>query len=665
MMKEGQTMKTTRPIVAEDLFGFRFLRNADLDPDGRAVVYSLSRTDAEANSDHIDLHLLDTDTGASRRLTNADGVHSAPVFSPDSGHIAFMSTRNETPQIFVMPTDGGEARQITSMQHGVAGGPVFSPDGARIAFTAVPEGEPRDPSKPYRVTRAIWRDAEGVVVDDAVQDIYVVDAASGEPDRLTTDPSMKVNPVWAADGESIIYVSSQDPADLWPTQRLRRVGLDGSVTDLVEGDAVWGHAPCPDGRIVYTLGESDKRPGSKVDLWVLDPATGTRERRTAGLDVGVGGVLSLQTDDMGAFPLFAMNLSVSEDGTHAFAPVQRGGEIAIFRIALSGPEAYEPVVEGQRACAPVRLRGETLLFFGSGVCEPGDLYLVDALGSNERRLTRLNADLLAELDLPSVRRLEFESTDGATVEGWFLEPVGGEAPYPSVLGIHGGPHSGWGYAFNFDFLMFAGAGFGVLFVNQRGSTGYGDEFATKINANWGNLDYADLMAAVDHATGLGLADPDRLGVFGLSGGGYLTGWIIGHTDRFKAACPENPVFNFFSLYGTSDIGLWMGQRMLGCEPHERREVFERCSPIFSAHACSTPTLFLQHENDFRTPPEQSEQYYAVLKDNGVTAEMLRFPGTGHGGSILGPVSHRRVQNEALLDWMTRHVLGRNHRDGGS
>jgi dipeptidyl aminopeptidase/acylaminoacyl peptidase len=204
--------------------------------------------------------------------------------------------------------------------------------------------------------------------------------------------------------------------------------------------------------------------------------------------------------------------------------------------------------------------------------------------------------------------------------------------------------------------MLVGAGYGVLLVNHRGSTGYGDAFASAIIGDWGNLDYADLMAGVDHAVDEGLAERDRLGVFGLSGGGNLTGWVIGHTDRFKAACPENPLFNWFSMYGTSDIGSSFGARELGGAPHEVEDVYRRCSPVTYAHRCTTPTLFLQHEHDFRCPAEQTEQFFTILRVNGVPAEMVRFPNTPHIGSVVGPIGHRRGQNEALLDWMNRYVL---------
>ena len=643
-----------RPIVPEDLFKFRFLMGADLSPDARLAVYALSRSDLGQNRDCIDLFVVDTASGAIRQLTDDPAVLGSPAFSPDGKSIAFLSMTTGVSQVFVIPATGGEARAITSMPRGVGGGPVWSPDGKHIAFTAGQQSEPRDPNKPYRVSRAVWR-ADGMgLIDDVIQDIHAIAIDGGEPRRLTNDAALNYNPVWAADGNSIIYAASFDPRSAPMATHLRFVTLDGKTMDLANSGFLVSHAACPDGRIAFVLGfEFGQRPGTKGDLWVIDPATGRSERRAASLDVGVGGLVMA---DMLAFAMTIGKLVVSDDGRYAFAQVQRGGESGIYRFALSGPERYEQVLGGERVCAPIRVRGDALLFAGFGMCEPGDLYLFDDKQTKERRVTQLNAELLATVKLPKVRRLSFTSKDGVGVEGWLLPPVNGESPYPTLLGLHGGPHSGWGYTFNFDFLLLSGAGFGVLFINQRGSTGYGNEFATAIYADWGNLDYADVMAGVDHAIDQGLADADRLGVFGLSAGGFLTGWIICHTHRFKAACPENPGLNWFSNYGTSDTGLWAGPAMLGGHPHERPELYQRCSPVNHAHLCKTPTLLLQHEQDYRTPPEQSEQFYAILKANGVTVEMLRFPGTGHGGSMFGPPSHRHAQNEALLDWMTRFVL---------
>ena len=652
-----------RPIAVEDLFSFRFVIAADLSPDGTRVVFAQTRIAPGENEDDdevelTDLHLLDVESGEIRRLTFSDSTNSAPAISPDGTHVAFMSTRKEKPQLWLLPLDGGEPRQLTELPQGVGGGAEWSPDGSKIAFTAGLQEEPRKPERPYRVTRTVWRFDEIGVVEDAIQDVYILDVSdpAAEPHRLTDDRFMNSQPKWNADGQSLVYVASYDPDSYELMSRLRRVDLDGTVTDLTEPDGLLvSHAPLSDGRVAYVLDfERDKVVGSRASLYVLDPATATRTTRGGDIEGHIEG--GIQPDNP-ASRIGLGQLLLVDDDRDAIVRVQTGGEVALVRVALDGDESHAVVAGGNRVCASISARGGRVLFAGFGFTEPPDLYRLDLDTRDERRLTRLNDDMLAELALPTVVPLSFSGIDGVPVEGWFLQPAGAAAPLPTVLSIHGGPHGAWGAQFNFDHLMFTGAGYGVLLVNHRASTGYGGAFATAIKGDWGNLDYTDLMAGVDHAIEEGLADADRLGVFGISGGGNLTGWVIGHTDRFKAACPENPVFNWFSMYGTSDVGADFSVRELGGTPYDAEEVYRRCSPITYADRCTTPTLFLQHESDYRCPAEQTEQFFTVLRVNGVPAEMLRFPNTSHSGSARGPIGHRRAQNEALLDWMNRYVLG--------
>ncbi|MBI9046654.1 MAG: S9 family peptidase [Anaerolineaceae bacterium] len=298
-----------------------------------------------------------------------------------------------------------------------------------------------------------------------------------------------------------------------------------------------------------------------------------------------------------------------------------------------------------------------LLFIQSTLNDPTNLFISDLDGSNEHQLTTINQELSDELIQPETRQLLFKGSDGEAVEGWLMLPTRGEAPFPTILYIHGGPHSGWGHIYSYDFQMLAGAGFAVLFINHRASTGYGDKFSTAIKGDWGNLDCNDLIAGLDHAIGMELVDADRLGCCGLSGGGNLSCWLVGHSDRFKAAVPENPLSNFHSFYGTSDIGVWFCTEELGGHPHEIPEIYARCSPTSYAHNCKTPTLMVQGEADFRCPAEQSEQFYSILKANHCVVEMLRLPNSPHGGSIAGSFDTRKAQNEALLKWMQRYILG--------
>jgi len=644
-----------RTVKPEDLFRLKFIQDAQLSPDGETVVYSVSNVDAEKEEEHVALWLLSLETGESRQLTAGLARDTNPKWSPDGSRIAFQSSRGEKPQIYLIPVDGGEAKALTSMPQGVGGGPAWSPDGNHIAFTAGPARDPPDPKQPYRVTRHIYRfDAMGYL-DNVVQDIYIVPAEGGEPKQLTEDDYQNSMPVWSPDGEELLFITSMFPDSHRIRPSLRAVNLEGEVRELV---SEWGTAVSaawtPDGeRVVFVGGPLDRPIGSQNDLWVINRQGGEPECRTADLKYQVGGGLQPDMPVHRVFP----NILISEDGKSSYVQIQIGGTVHVYRAALSGPESCQPMVTGERSCFPLNIVDERLLYAVSTLDNPVDLFVSDADGRNDRRLTQINAEIMEELNLPEVEHLSFPGSDGVNVEGWIMMPNAGEAPYPTILYIHGGPHSAFGHMFSFDFQMLAGAGYAVLFVNQRGSTGYGDEFSTKIIGDWGNLDYKDLMAGVDFAINRGIADPERLGCCGISGGGNLSSWIVGQTDRFKAAVPENPVINWVSFYGVSDIGHWFSLREMGGLPHEIPEVYRRCSPITYAHRCTTPTLLVQGENDYRCPAEQSEQFYAVLKANGCIVEMLRLPNSSHTGSIMGSPIIRRIQNEALLDWMNLYVLG--------
>jgi dipeptidyl aminopeptidase/acylaminoacyl peptidase len=645
-----------RPVEKADLFRISFVTDAALSPDGSRVVYSVARVDVAAEKEYGSLHIVDIGSGETRRLTEGDAVDAAPRWSPDGSSIAFLSDRvGGTRQIHVIPAGGGPPRAVTSFARGVGGAPAWSPDGSTIAFTAVPDAPPRDPSRPFRVDRVVYR-FDGIgYLDDEVQSLYVVPATGGTVRRLIDDRTNTATPQWSPDGTEILVATSKDAEGLIVIHDRPRIVdvATGRVRDLIPD---WGSTVSmlwdTDGSHVVFVGRRAEWPnGSKADLWVVDAAGGEPVSRSAGFEVGVGGTLQddMRTELYGARPL------LTADGSAVYLTVQRGGTVEIARVALDGPESVETVVSGDRTAVPFGVDAERLLFLTSDINAPVDIGVSDLDGSGERRLTALNDDLLGTLALPAIERLSFPGADGVEVEGWLITPAGGTAPHPTVLYIHGGPHSAFGRVFHFDAWMLAGAGYAVLYANHRGSTGYGDAFATGALGGWGDRDYRDLMAGVDHVVERGLADPDRLGVCGLSGGGNLTSWIVGQTDRFKAAVPENPVTSWPSFYGVSDIGIWFGRGELGGDPWEIPEVYERCSPITFAHRCTTPTLLIQGENDYRCPAEQSEQFYTRLQAVGCTVEMLRLPGEPHAGSISGGIPARIAQNDALLDWMTRYI----------
>jgi len=651
-------MSEPRTIQKEDLFELRFLNGADLSADGERAVYCVNQIDREADKEFSAIHLHDIASGETRQMTGGRARDTQPQWSPDGKLIAFLSDRSGETQLYLLPADGGEARQATRFKRGIGTSFAWSPDGSLIAFSAVRDADAPDLARePYRLDRTVYR-FDGIgYLDDKVQDIYTLNVKDGAVARLTDDRGNNSNPRWAPDGRGILYdANMRAEAIRAMTPDLMVVDLAGNRSTLLAGWASVAKASfTPDGaRIVFVGRPDDGKPiGTKSDLYTLDLASGDIACRTGGLDVGVDGRLSL---DMPVAGLSEKNLLVSDDGAVAFASVQRGGSVQIYRIALRGAEDCQPVTGGDCAVFPLVQRRERLLYAKTSLNSPPELFLAELNKGESKQLSALNDEFLAERSLPETERLQWDSIDGVAVEGWYIKPALGEAPYPTVLYIHGGPHAAYGYGFHFDFQMLAGAGYGVLIINHRASTGYGDEFSTAIKGDWGNLDYQDLMSGVDHAIALGLADADRLGVCGTSGGGNLSCWIIGQTDRFKAAIPQNPVTNWRSFYGTSDIGIYFAVEQLGGHPQEIPEVYDRCSPITYAHRCVTPTLLVQSEIDWRCPAEQSEQFYSTLKANGCVVEMLRQPGGYHGASISGEVKLRRAHNDAMLDWFARYLL---------
>ncbi len=651
-----------RTVEAADLFRLKFVTGGQLSPDGKYAAYSLTHVDADKETEYSAIWLMNIASGEARQFTSGTASDADPQWSPDGKQIAFLSTRGDKPQIYVIAADGGEARPVTALKQGAGGGHAWSPDGKQIAFSAPTVEEARDMAKPYRVTRHVYRFNDMEYLDDVMQSIYVIDVAGGEARRLTEDQLLNAAPQWSPDGKELLIISSMYP-DTHKTFYGRLRVLDVATGDIRTLTDEWGQAGAagwlPDGKRITFEGEPHgKVVGSKNDVWVIDSAGGEPECRSAGLEVGVGGGLQADMPVAG----YSQKLPVTSDGKYVISRVQDGGDVGVYQIALEGDESWMPLLTGERTVMPMSLSDGKLLYLGSEINHPIDLYVANVDGSDgassEKQLTHLNDAWLDGIKLPRVEHLHFSGSDGAAVEGWIYLPTEGEAPFPTVLYIHGGPHGAFGNIFHFDSQMLVGAGYAVLMVNHRASTGYGDEFSTAIKGDWGNLDYTDLMAGVDTAIEQGYTDPDKLGVCGLSGGGNLSCWIVGQTNRFKAAVPENPVTNWVSMYGVSDISAWFAVEELGGTPHEIPEIYTKCSPITYAHNCTTPTLLLQGEHDWRCPAEQSEQFYTTLKANGCIVEMVRFPNASHGASIFGAPAVRTAQNDALLGWMNLYVMGK-------
>lgn len=651
-----------RAVTIEDLFKFHWLQGAALAPDGRVAVYAVSTITQEGTSEEerVTLYRVDVQVGVTRQLTSGKCRDSEPTFSPSGTLLAFTSTRTGKPQIYLMHMDGGEALPLTRLSQG-ASGPVWSPDGAFIAFTAGVVGSTTAIAdrlaQPYRITRRVWRWDELGDIDRGLRHIYVVDVRTQRVTQLTNGLTVDADPKWSPDSRRILFNATMNPEffDSGYYGSVRVVDMKGRVDCLVDRWETYDNAWLPNGNAVAITGNSVTGAlGTHADLHVLNLENKELENRTPSLERAIQGWLEGRAPTLSLHQSHA--LPVTSDGKWAYARVQNGGRMQICRIALDGKECVEVVVDGDRCCTLLDMRGDMLLFSADDISHAPDLYIASSEGSEEKRLSRLNDELMAEFQSSHHTRVTSKGADGKPVEGWYVEPTdGSKAPYPSILWIHGGPYLAQGYTFAFDTLLLNSAGFGVMFFNYRGSHGYGNSFVTDTLGGFGGLDCADLIAGVDAAAVMGLADPEKLGVCGISFGGTMTCFLAAKTRRFKAAVPQNSVTDWQSFYGTSDIGVVYTVKALGGHPHEVPDTYRRCSPVTYAHQCKTPTLLIQGEEDWRCPPNQSEQFYTALRAAGCIAEMQRQPGAAHLGAVSGPLPVRKAHLKSTLEWFTKYI----------
>jgi dipeptidyl aminopeptidase/acylaminoacyl peptidase len=613
------------------------VHSADLSPDGNQVAWSTSYI--VGDDELIELRIGSRAGGLARLVTWSPRDRS-PAWAPDGRAVAFLSTIEGATSISLVDPVTLACRALvdgSSSDFKIIGPPVWSPDGRRLAFTAVVPR--RKAGDPYRVTRVVgWVDGLGLV-DDMAADVFVVAVATGDVTRLTADDWFNRSPCWTCNGEAVVYIASWSPETWESVAVVRAVSLEGVVRDLVTGTAFLAVTTLEDGAVVAST--PGPQPNGLGRLLVIHSESVVDDRSSA-LELDVNG------DIIGdvAIPFVDPDPRLLLHDGHAIVRVQIGDRLEVHRVTLQGPLANEVLLPGDGCLYPLAVSGSLLLHGHGSLTSPPDLYVRDLAMGQDTRITHTAAHNHTVLTPVVAEQFWINAAGGPPIDCKFLRPAHASAPLPTVLLIHGGPKSAFGEVFFGDAQVLCEAGFGVLMANPRGSRGYGPDFLNAITGDWGNRDFADLMAAVDKAVTLNLADPDRLGVSGLSYGGYMSSWIIGHTDRFSAAVIENPVSNFWSMYGTSDVGMRFLPEVILGTPATNFDEYVRMSPLTYVGQVRTPSLLILGEQDHRCPPEQGKQFYSALRRVGCDAELLMLPGESHGGSVDGAVISRRAQNEA-------------------
>lgn len=648
-----------RPITAEDLAAIVLIDGPRLSPDGETVAFTRTTTDLKARAYRSAIWTVLYAGGASRQLTAGTSKDRAVSWSPDGRWLAFISDRDgEKGQIYILPSDGGEARRLTTDLKSV-GGVAWSPDSQRLSFTARvrPADQPsilNSPETPvFREIRRIKHRADGTGLLDGRTHLFVIAREGGEPIQVTDGDWDDGKAAWSPDSQQLVFSSNRRENRDWDDESDIYVvpAAGGEVRNLTGGGHSLGSpAWSPDGQTVACLGRTVDAPaGANVNLWTVAAAGGAPRCVTGDLDITIGS--DVISDTRAGHP--SLPPIWTPDSQRLRFLVSERGNVTLNEIGVDGGQLRQ-IAGGDRVILDVDGDGDRIVFAAATVTSPGDLYAVSANGAGERRLTTVNAELFDSLDIPAPQHLEITGADGQPVEGWFL-PGRGEGKRPLVLEIHGGPHSLYGNAFFHEFQVLAAQGYHVLYTNPRGSKGYGERFCSDIAGGWGELDYRDLMAAVDLVVQRPDVDATRLGVAGGSYGGYMTNWIIGHTDRFKAAVTMRCLSNFVSFYGTSDIGPWFAEREVQGAPHEQLAHYWERSPLAYVAQVNTPVLILHGEQDLRCPIEQAEQWFVSLRRLGKTAEFVRFPDESHDMSRSGRPDRRQVRLQRIVGWFKTYL----------
>jgi dipeptidyl aminopeptidase/acylaminoacyl peptidase len=703
-----------RSITEKDLFQFNWIGDPQISPDGSRVAFV--KVSVNDKKDGYDTSIWSVSMrGDEQPIRIGSGSHdSSPRWSPDGKWLAFVRSPEVPaagagpggrpsggPQIYIMPTNGGESWKVTDLPRG-ASAPVWSPDSKMIAFssTTAPEdlakqkgkkkddadqksgetkeqaadkSEPEHESDVKVIMHSVYRLNGGGYLDTKhPAHIWVLATPRNsedavKPKQLTSGPFSEGGILWSKDSSKIYFNTERvhDPSYDLPHTEIYSVAATGGEPQKVVSInmGIREESLSPDGkRLAFCASVNEPvQSYTEPDLWVMDLASGAQPRNlTKDYDFdacsGLGGDQGTPRAGGGD------QVTWTPDGNNLIVITAKEGKANVVQFDVASGKPTE-ITKGNQAVEHFRVTrdGSRLVVLISTPTNIGDLFVIDHAGGQPSQITHINDKLFSQLNITAPEEIWYRSFDGKRIEAWIQKPPDFDPSkkYPLILDIHGGPHTAYGYIFDHEFQWMAAKGYVVLYPNPRGSTTYGQDFGNIIQYNYPGDDYRDLMIGVDEVIKRGYVDPKKLGVTGGSGGGLLTNWTIGHTDRFAAAVSQRDIASWSAWWYSADFTLFHPS-WFKAAPFQDPEDFAKRSPITYIQNVKTPLMLILGEADYRTPPETGgEEMFRALKFMKKPVVMVRFPGESHELSRSGQPWHRIERLEHIVGWFDKYLQGIN------
>jgi dipeptidyl aminopeptidase/acylaminoacyl peptidase len=661
-------------INIQDLEHLKIINDPQISPDGSRVVFSVQKITLEKNRYDSHLFLVDIPTAKVTQFTYGEVFDWQPRWSPDGNSIAFCRNKDVDSQIWIISAKGGEAHPLTKLDEGKLGTFQWSPDGLHLVFEfrlthpdwtgeAHANRKKKNLSNPPRVHEKLHYRSNGLGFIDLSQQIWIYNIKNRKVRAVTDGEWDSREPIWSPGGDSIVIISNRcDDPDSRPYEEdIWILPLDGG--SLKKIPTFFGYKKSlswsPNGDYLAFIGSETKADpwcARNDGIWIVPLLGGSASNLISGLDRATENVSISDLMNSGN-----QNPIWKPDSSGLYFIISDQGNGHIYQVNLDGkPKPFingDMVISGFGIDSP----GKRMVILSSAPVQPAELFIKNINSSLDEKnllpITNVNKSFLVEIQVSQPDEIWYRSSDGTKIQGWLLKPPDFDPKlcYPLVLYIHGGPAAQYGNTYFHEFQVLAARGYLVLYTNPRGSLGREYDFVKCIEGDWGNLDYQDLIAAVDYILDRPFVDGSRLAVIGGSYGGFMVNWIIGHTDKFRCAISERGVSNRHSAFGTSDQppmpdGYWPGNNW------DRPERLLEQSPLRLAGSIQTPLLIIHSQGDLRCPIEQAEQIFSALRRLNREVTFIRYPlETSHGLSRSGPPDLRIDRLQRITGWLDKYL----------